>query len=150
MKFKRLYIMALMYLCLATLFYSCSKVGCTDRLGTNYDSNAKKDDGSCVFPFAPFLGTYTMYDTLHKYGGETYSQTILVITKNTTSGQKMNIQLHNDALLEADISGYTFTIPSQNAGGTVYSGQGTLSGNNLNLTYHIFDKEYVTSSGQKQ
>ncbi len=29
---------------------SCKKKGCTDSKATNYDSKAKKDDGSCVFP----------------------------------------------------------------------------------------------------
>lgn len=29
---------------------SCSKKGCIDLGATNYDSEAKKDDGSCVFP----------------------------------------------------------------------------------------------------
>ena len=29
---------------------SCKKKGCIDETATNYDSNAKKDDGSCVYP----------------------------------------------------------------------------------------------------
>lgn len=28
---------------------SCKKEGCTDPLATNYDENAKKDDGSCMY-----------------------------------------------------------------------------------------------------
>ena len=32
---------------------SCKKKGCTDSTATNYDSKAKKDDGSCVYPKAP-------------------------------------------------------------------------------------------------
>ncbi len=31
-------------------FVSCKKKGCTDSAATNYDSDAKKDDGSCVYP----------------------------------------------------------------------------------------------------
>lgn len=27
----------------------CKKDGCTDPLATNYDANAKKDDGSCLY-----------------------------------------------------------------------------------------------------
>ena len=27
---------------------SCQKEGCTDSTATNYDSEAKKDDGSCI------------------------------------------------------------------------------------------------------
>jgi hypothetical protein len=29
---------------------SCKKKGCTDSTATNYDADAKKDDGSCTFP----------------------------------------------------------------------------------------------------
>lgn len=31
---------------------SCKKKGCTDPTATNYDSNAKKDDGTCIPPIA--------------------------------------------------------------------------------------------------
>lgn len=39
-------------LILGLVFFSssCKKKGCTDPTATNYDSKAKKDDGSCVFP----------------------------------------------------------------------------------------------------
>ncbi len=32
---------------------SCKKEGCTDQAATNYNSKAKKDDGSCIYPAAP-------------------------------------------------------------------------------------------------
>ena len=39
---------------MAVTTVSCRK-GCTDPLATNYDSKAKKDDGSCVvLPFDPY------------------------------------------------------------------------------------------------
>ncbi len=31
-------------------FVSCTKKGCTDPSATNYDADAKKNDGSCVYP----------------------------------------------------------------------------------------------------
>lgn len=34
----------------ATVFTSCKKDGCTDPAATNYDPDAKDDDGSCVYP----------------------------------------------------------------------------------------------------
>jgi hypothetical protein len=34
---------------------SCKKKGCTDATATNYDEDAKKDDGSCVFPTAGLI-----------------------------------------------------------------------------------------------
>jgi hypothetical protein len=33
-----------------TSFTSCKKEGCTDSNATNYNSKAKKDDGSCTYP----------------------------------------------------------------------------------------------------
>ncbi|MEJ6616598.1 MAG: hypothetical protein QNL61_06755 [Crocinitomicaceae bacterium] len=36
---------------------SCKKDGCTDETATNYDSKAKKDDGSCVYEETPVAGT---------------------------------------------------------------------------------------------
>ena len=33
----------------ACMFISCKKEGCTDSTATNYDPNAKKDDGSCQY-----------------------------------------------------------------------------------------------------
>lgn len=39
-----------------TLFsVGCKKKGCTDKNATNYDENAKKDDGSCKFSYTYYL-----------------------------------------------------------------------------------------------
>lgn len=35
------------------LIAACKKKGCTDSTAINYDINAKKDDGSCVYPTTP-------------------------------------------------------------------------------------------------
>ena len=44
--FKSALVLAVAALALGTT--SCSKKGCTNEAATNYDSKAKKDDGSCV------------------------------------------------------------------------------------------------------
>src|SRR5690606_28858692 len=38
---------------LAVSTVSCKKEGCTDETATNYNSEAKKDDGSCTYPEEP-------------------------------------------------------------------------------------------------
>lgn len=47
MKKKSLLFVAVLSLSIAT---SCKKKGCTDEAATNYSEEAKKDDGSCVYP----------------------------------------------------------------------------------------------------
>jgi len=59
-------------------FTSCKKKGCTDPLATNYNSEAKKDDGNCEYAPAPNYvvpSTYTFADASENntvsYGGQT-------------------------------------------------------------------------------
>jgi hypothetical protein len=48
MKISRIIFMSLL---VSSVFFSaCRKKGCTDSTATNFDANAKKDDGSCIFP----------------------------------------------------------------------------------------------------
>lgn len=48
-KFSPLVVIALSLLTVGT-FTSCQKEGCTDPESLNYDADAKKDDGSCIYP----------------------------------------------------------------------------------------------------
>ncbi|HHG83674.1 MAG TPA: hypothetical protein ENJ82_02900, partial [Bacteroidetes bacterium] len=41
---------------LAVTTTGCNKKGCTDPLSTNYDPDAKEDNGTCVFPTVGQLG----------------------------------------------------------------------------------------------
>ncbi|RYM35938.1 DUF4856 domain-containing protein [Brumimicrobium glaciale] len=43
----------------ATMLIACKKEGCTDELATNYNTEAKKDDGSCKYT-TPEEGSYTV------------------------------------------------------------------------------------------
>ncbi|MDP4797825.1 MAG: hypothetical protein NWR50_03090 [Crocinitomicaceae bacterium] len=72
---------------------SCKKEGCTDETATNYDSKAKKDDGSCEYEVAPVAGT------VNKAGNITANETwtadnIYIITGKVVvnSGVTLTIQ----------------------------------------------------------
>ncbi len=49
----------------AMMITSCKKEGCTDPEAVNYDAKAKKDDGSCTFPYP--------YGTVTDVDGNTYT-----------------------------------------------------------------------------
>lgn len=76
---------------LATTFTSCKKKGCTDETALNYNEEAKKDDGSCV---------YKDVDT-----------TIVMVTENITANttwEKGKVYILADRI--AVTSGATLTI----------------------------------------
>ena len=51
MKKKNLLLTTAVAVALSTSFTACKKKeGCTDPAATNYDADAKKDDGSCEYP----------------------------------------------------------------------------------------------------
>lgn len=55
---------------------SCKKKGCTDADATNYDANAKKDDGSCEFDtisdHSDHEGSHVMIKMEHNYNGAAF------------------------------------------------------------------------------
>ncbi len=52
---------------------SCKKEGCTDETATNYNSKAKKDDGSCVYDNVPSYTIPTSYNFTDANGNNTVS-----------------------------------------------------------------------------
>ena len=68
---------------------SCKKEGCTNPLATNYNSDAKKDDGSCIYP------------------------------EEEETGPKLIIKLHFDPTMpRLDNFGNPATVPAQNSAQT--------------------------------
>lgn len=49
---------------------SCGKEGCKDPSATNYDPDAKKDDGSCVYPQAQLIISSPQQDAMFGLGDE--------------------------------------------------------------------------------
>ena len=50
---KRIFVLFFVGALVSISFNSCKKKGCTDETATNYESDAKKDDGSCVYSNNP-------------------------------------------------------------------------------------------------
>jgi hypothetical protein len=80
-------------LAFASVLASCKKEGCTDPEALNYNENAKKDDGSCVFNDIPLYtvpATYAFTDdagnSTVSYPGQTdrINQALAMITKIRT------------------------------------------------------------------
>lgn len=88
---------------------SCSKKGCTDPNATNYDAEAKKDDGSCEQSTA----TYTIEDKT--ISGTVYSQVSGTINEDYTFSASKNWLLSGAVFVD---NGATLTIE---AGTTVYA-----------------------------
>lgn len=123
---------------------SCRKEGCTDITASNFDPEAKKDDGSCVFPEPepepdvrdPYLGAYLVTDSLFMFGDfvevETYSLSV------TTGGTIQDTLYLNNLWNKGKnyyvlLTGSTFSIPSQEVNSPYYtSGSGLFTGNIIN------------------
>lgn len=72
MKNTKIIVAGILGLTLALGTTSCKKKGCTDSKATNYDANAKKDDGSCDYPTSTgdgHNGYHVMFKMAHKYDG---------------------------------------------------------------------------------
>jgi len=115
----------------------CKKEGCTDAQSDNYDSEAKKDDGTCKPWRDKFIGSFSAQESCTQ-GNFNYT---LSITSSSASGT--SVVLNNfygvGASVVGTVNANSITIANQTVTvqGTAvnFSGSGQISGNILTLTY---------------
>jgi len=123
---------------------SCKKEGCTNEQSENYDSEAKKDDGTCVPWRNKFLGTYSAVENCTSGNGS------YTLTVSESSAGAVNVILNIDGItISGTVSGNSITMPNQTVIITgfsfTFSGSGQLSGNILTLSYSISDSGFANS-----
>lgn len=93
-------------------FSSCKKKGCTDSSATNYNSKAKKDNGSCLY--TPFINITGSADTTINVGS-TYND--LGATATNKDGSSVTVTTDNQ--VDATTVGvYYVTYTATNNNGT--------------------------------
>ncbi|MBO7480577.1 MAG: hypothetical protein J6T63_00525 [Bacteroidales bacterium] len=126
----------------------CQKEGCTDSKASNYDPDAKKDNGTCVYPLPEpdpepdprdqYTGNYLVTDSTFMLGDfyevKTYT---LQVTIGSSKGDTifLNNLWNRGHEFVAIMSGSNFSIPSQQVDGPYYAdGNGKFEGNTIVYT----------------
>ncbi|NOQ72526.1 MAG: hypothetical protein GQ574_11020 [Crocinitomix sp.] len=128
---------------------SCRKKGCTNEEASNYDTEAKKDDGSCIFdPRDEYLGSYVVTDS--SFGDGTFISTInytLVVDKGSTVSDTiyLNNWRNTGDNYPAFLTGSSFTAPDngnpENGG---ISGSGSFEENSISYTANTVGGSFET------
>ncbi len=128
--FKSLFVLGVLFT--FGTFTSCKKEGCTDSIAENYDSKAKTDDGSCVYPREKFIGSYSVTETCDS-GNLTFNMTI---AESSTGNTFIIINNFGDygVSITATVSGSTITF-DQTSSGINFTGSGSISGSALTINY---------------
>lgn len=111
---------------------SCKKEGCTDSVAENFDSKAKEDDGSCVYPREKFFGSYSVTESCSS-GSYSYN---ISVAESSTGKTFLIINNFGDygVNITATVSGSTISF-NETKSGINFSGQGSISGSALTISY---------------
>ena len=78
----------------AATVISCKKKGCVDPLASNYNSNAKKDNGSCKYDTISTISSSVEHVI---YGSDERQHFDIYLPENHSSSTKTIIMLHGGA-----------------------------------------------------
>jgi hypothetical protein len=122
--FTRLFLLCTLSCLLMFTFNSCKKKGCITAGAVNYDSKAKKDDGSCLFNSDKLTGTWNVAET--ESGVTTnYTATIAKVNNNdiSISSSRSNPPVYymNGMIVTVDWNSKTLATPGTTIEGTITS-----------------------------
>ncbi len=121
-------------------YTGCKQEGCTDTTATNFNEDADEDDGSCTYERDAMIGSYSASGTVAcgVTAPGAASGITITISESTVSTAKIVFDFEGTSLT-ATVTGSTFTIDNQTVEGFSYTGNGSVSGNVLNVTINEFD-----------
>ena len=93
---------------------ACKKEGCMDVLATNYNEEAKKDDGSCIYPTFEAPNTYTFTDGS---GNNTVSYTGQIERLDQLTEMATYVNSGKEAVLSVAVMDAMFQNTGNNGGG---------------------------------
>ena len=131
---------------------SCKKEGCMDPEAVNYNAEAKKDDGTCVFPVPDHRlaieGYYITKDSMFIDGvhnGNNTHTLHVYFDENDVEPDRIFLQgiWGSDKLVNATYTGGVFIIPTQSVEtGYTINGSGQFFGNTI-----LYETEGTATGG---